>query len=239
MICSLFSRALLRSLMSVGKVISAGVQVASIINWPLFEGDCLVLSAFWSLLGDWPPLGGSWFSRIFFAMALLTSLSTSGGKRLRKWTNMEASKGSSVIKALRPQKYWRYGFSMICSTQALSLAFSSSLMMSAARAILTESAGCPMPLLEKFFLYRSSNSSHGMSAAIFTHLLSRESSPWKGKAKSGSSSCFRLCLYMIYCREVQGFGMTNEIYCALSTLILMHFNHKFKHIIIVQQPLIT
>ena len=147
---SVTSRASLTKFKSVGYLMSAGAQVASIRMVPAFSGfgSCGAESGSPTLFGGGPSSGEESFrdnSMIFSLKRLITS----AGRRFRKCVIKEALKGGFVSKLLNPRKYCRYGFSLTASTTARSLNPRISLMSNAPIATRTFNATSPRPQLLK------------------------------------------------------------------------------------------
>ncbi len=158
---------------------SAGAQVASIMRRPLF------LFSFKSpseLSSSWLSLSDSCFFTSWpKQMISLISFMICAFRRFRKWTIIEGSKGASFWNSGSPIKYWRYGFSLICSTTSSSENPPFSLMSKAPRAMRTGLAGAPVLFLANNAAYLSSMTSHGISFDNFTQRFSGSSCPPKGR----------------------------------------------------------
>jgi hypothetical protein len=85
----------------------------------------------------------------FYGIRTIRSLqlfTTVSGRRLRKYTIIDGSKGAEYRNASRPMKNWRYGFSLICSTSSSSVSPRRALMIKAPSAMRKGFAGAPKPL---------------------------------------------------------------------------------------------
>ena len=142
-ISSLFSLHVFNIFRPVGNVMSAGVQVASMISLPRFDPDAPPGSS--SLFFDDDLFSDAFFTSSIAFREIISFSSDSFDllKRFRKCTNIEGSKGCSSLYPLYPRKYCKYGFSRICSTVSSSLVPRRSLMIKAPRAIRTDLAGGP------------------------------------------------------------------------------------------------